>query len=97
MRVGRLTRPGVVKLVQHQDDQERRVIISWLSPVDYATRQSDLLVGDRKERANGYQNSDEFQAWLNKSKQTLLCLGIPGAGKTIITSIVVKSLNRIPE
>jgi Cdc6-like AAA superfamily ATPase len=30
--------------------------------------------------------------WLDTSKQTLFCPGIPGAGKTIITSIVVDDL-----
>lgn len=30
-----------------------------------------------------------FQAWLSKDKQTLFCPGIPGAGKTIITEMVI--------
>jgi hypothetical protein len=37
-------------------------------------------------------DSTEFQAWLETSKQTLFCPGIPGAGKTIQTSIVVYDL-----
>jgi hypothetical protein len=37
-------------------------------------------------------DSPEFQTWLNTNKQTLFCPGIPGAGKTILTSIVVKEL-----
>ena len=37
-------------------------------------------------------DSNEFQGWLNQSKQTLFCAGMPGAGKTIITSIVVQYL-----
>jgi NACHT domain len=32
------------------------------------------------------------QEWVNQSKQTLFCPSIPGAGKTMITSIVVESL-----
>jgi Cdc6-like AAA superfamily ATPase len=36
--------------------------------------------------------SNEFQEWVNQSKRTLFCPGIPGAGKTIITSIVVEDL-----
>jgi hypothetical protein len=38
--------------------------------------------------------STEFQSWVNQNKQTLFCPGIPGAGKTIITSIVVDDLHR---
>jgi hypothetical protein len=33
-----------------------------------------------------------FQTWLNTAKQTLFCPGIPGAGKTILTSIVIEAL-----
>jgi Cdc6-like AAA superfamily ATPase len=34
----------------------------------------------------------EFQAWLQADKQTLFCPGIPGAGKTILTAVVVEHL-----
>lgn len=37
-------------------------------------------------------DSHEFQEWLNNSKQTLFCPGIPEAGKTVITAIVVNHL-----
>jgi Cdc6-like AAA superfamily ATPase len=89
---GRLTRDSVVKLVQHQDDQECRVIFNWLSPVDYTTQQSDFISRRQEGTGQWLLNSDEFQAWLNKSNQTLFCPGIPGAGKTIITSIVINYL-----
>ena len=89
---GRLTRDSVVKLVRHQDDQERQAIIDWLSPVDYTSQQSDFI--GRRQAGTGQWlfGSEEFQAWLNKNKLTLFCPGIPGAGKTMITSIVVNHL-----
>ncbi|GMF91910.1 unnamed protein product [Aspergillus oryzae] len=37
-------------------------------------------------------DSDPFQQWLEQSKTTLFCQGIPGAGKTIMASIVVNYL-----
>jgi Cdc6-like AAA superfamily ATPase len=37
-------------------------------------------------------DSAEFQTWLNNGTQTLFCPGIPGAGKTIMTSIVINHL-----
>ncbi|KAH8585484.1 hypothetical protein B0O99DRAFT_603266 [Bisporella sp. PMI_857] len=37
-------------------------------------------------------DSAEFHAWAEIEKQTLFCPGIPGAGKTILTSIVVNDL-----
>ena len=38
--------------------------------------------------------SAKFQTFLDLDKQTLFCPGIPGAGKTILTSIVVDELGR---
>jgi hypothetical protein len=69
-----------------------RVIINWHSSVDHATQQSDFISRRQEGTGQWLLNSDEFQAWLNKSKQTLFCPGIPGAGKTMITSIVVNYL-----
>lgn len=36
--------------------------------------------------------SPEFETWINGRQQTLFCPGIPGAGKTIMSSIVVNHL-----
>jgi hypothetical protein len=89
---GRLVRGSVVKLVRHQDDQGCRVIIDWLSPIDYATQQSDFISRRQEGTGQWLLNSDEFKAWLNTSRQTPFCLGILGAGKTMITAIVVDHL-----
>jgi hypothetical protein len=82
----------VDKLNRHQDDQERRAIINWLTPIDYSAQQSDFLARRQEKTGLWLLDSDEFQRWLNKSKQTLFCPGIPGAGKTMITSIAIDNL-----
>jgi hypothetical protein len=89
---GQLTRDNTVKLVQHQDNQERRTILDWFTPTDYGVHQSDFISRRQEGTGQWLLDSDEFQVWLNKSKQTLFCPGIPGAGKTMITSIVVEHL-----
>jgi NACHT domain len=78
---------------QRQDDKERREILDWLTPVDYGPHQSDYI--NRRQPGTGkwLLDSAKYQAWLTTSKQTLFCPGIPGAGKTILTSIVVDDLN----
>jgi Cdc6-like AAA superfamily ATPase len=90
---GRLTRDNTVKLVRYQDDQERRVIIDWLTPIDHSAQQSDFVGRQQEGTGQWLLDSNRFQDWLIKGKQTLFCPGIPGAGKTIITSIVVEHLN----
>ncbi|KFY91029.1 hypothetical protein V498_05706, partial [Pseudogymnoascus sp. VKM F-4517 (FW-2822)] len=54
--------------------------------------QSDFI--SRREAGTGQWllESVEFQAWLKTGQQVLFCPGIPGAGKTILSSIVVDYL-----
>jgi NACHT domain len=69
-------------------------ILDWLTPIDYGPQQSDFI--SRRQEGTGLWllNSSEFQGWLNQSKQTLFCPGIPGAGKTILTSVVIDCLGK---
>ncbi|KFY37326.1 hypothetical protein V494_04800 [Pseudogymnoascus sp. VKM F-4513 (FW-928)] len=77
---------------EQQQNEERQRIIDWLSPVDYATQHSDFMARRREGTGQWLLDSDEFQNWLNQSKQTLFCPGMPGAGKTMIASIVIDHL-----
>ncbi|KFY05410.1 hypothetical protein V491_09146, partial [Pseudogymnoascus sp. VKM F-3775] len=87
---------GIERLNQKQEEngqnEERQKIIDWLSPTNYASQQSDFI--DRRQEGTGQWllDSGEFQHWLNQSNQILICPGMPGAGKTMITSIVIDHL-----
>lgn len=84
---------AVSHLLKRQDDQERRTILDWLTPIDYGPQHSSFIHKRREGTGQWLLNSDKFQEWLTKSKQTLFCPGIPGAGKTIITSIIIEYLS----
>jgi hypothetical protein len=73
-------------------NQECRIITDWLTPIDYGPQQSDFIGRRQKGTGQWLLDSNEFQEWLNTRKQTLFCPGIPGAGKTMITSIIVDHL-----
>ncbi|KAH7232462.1 hypothetical protein B0J15DRAFT_599313 [Fusarium solani] len=75
------------------DRKEDVEILDWLTPIDYGPQQSDYLSRRQPATGNWLLESEGFLGWLATSKQTLFCPGIPGAGKTILTSIVVDSLN----
>jgi hypothetical protein len=75
-----------------QDDQDRQKILDWLTLVDYGPQQSDYLKRWQRGTGQWLLDSTKYQAWLNIGKQTLFCPGIPGAGKTILTSIMVDDL-----
>lgn len=75
------------------DREEDVKILDWLTTIDYGPQQSDYF--QRQELGTGQWllHSEEFQAWIATSKQTLFCQGMPGAGKTILTSAVVHYLD----
>jgi len=75
-----------------QDDQDRQKILDWLTPVDYTPQQNDYINKRQPGTCQWFLDSVEYQSWLNINKQTLFCPGIPGTGKTILTSIVVNDL-----
>ena len=79
-------------LKQTQNDQQRQTILDWLTPINYASQQNDFISRRQEGTGQWLLESEEFQTWLNADKQTLFCPGIPGAGKTILTSIVVNEL-----
>jgi Cdc6-like AAA superfamily ATPase len=86
------TKEGVEQLNRRHDDHERRTILDWLTPIDYGTQQSDFLSRRQKGTGQWLLNSHEFLKWSNERNRTLFCPGIPGAGKTVITSIIVENL-----
>ncbi|KAL6689610.1 hypothetical protein J3F84DRAFT_407306 [Trichoderma pleuroticola] len=65
--------------------------------INYSLQQSDYLKRRQKGTGEWLLKSDEFQAWFEKKKQMLFCPGMPGAGKTILTSVVVDYLQSKPQ
>jgi Cdc6-like AAA superfamily ATPase len=59
---------------------------------DYSDQQRDFIATRQISTGEWLLNSEEFQTWLHKEKSTLYCPGIPGSGKTIMSSIVVNHL-----
>jgi Cdc6-like AAA superfamily ATPase len=91
---GRLTRDNMVKLVRHQENQESQTILNWLTQIDFVSQQNDFITRRQAGTGQWLLDSTQYQSWLETNKQTLFCPGIPGAGKTILTSIVVEELTK---
>ena len=75
------------------DDAGRQKLEHWLCSVDYAAQQRDSI--NRREEGTGLWllESGAFHSWIDGERKTLFCPGIPGAGKTVITSVVVDFLS----
>lgn len=79
-------------ILKRLDHRERQEIFHWLSPIDYAAQQSDLIRVREAGTGQWLLDSTEYQGWVATTKQSLFCPGIPGAGKTMLMSIVVNDL-----
>ncbi|KAJ5422843.1 hypothetical protein N7445_010951 [Penicillium cf. griseofulvum] len=86
------TKQTLEHLNQRQESNEQSSILEWLSAVDYTLQQRDFL--DRRQEGTGQWllASEEYKHWLHTRGATLFCPGIPGAGKTICSAILVEDL-----
>lgn len=84
---------GVDRLNRHQDSQEQLAILDWLSSMDYALLQNDIASRRQTGTGRWLLDSAEFVAWASGEGLALLCWGLPGAGKTTLTSLVIDELS----
>lgn len=90
--ISHTTKIGVDRLVIHQDKQEQQAIMEWLTATNFPAQQSDIVRGCQEGTGKWLLNSEEFRSWLYNTAPTLFCPGIPGAGKTMMTAVVVEYL-----
>ncbi|CAI7663068.1 uncharacterized protein N7487_010618 [Penicillium crustosum] len=86
------TKQTLEHLNQRQESSEQSCILNWLSAVDYTLQQSDLLARRQEGTGQWLLASGQYTHWLRTPRATLLCPGMPGAGKTICSAILVDDL-----
>ncbi|EEH34808.1 ankyrin repeat domain-containing protein [Paracoccidioides lutzii Pb01] len=84
---------NVGHLIHHQEEEDRKSILNWLDPVDFYSQQVDFRRRCQEGTGLWFLNSSEFCQWLNTHGKTMFCFGMPGSGKTILTSLVIDTLN----
>jgi hypothetical protein len=87
-----ITAQNVAQMKVKLDRDEDIEILDGLTPVDYGPQHTSYIRRRQQGTGQWLLDSTEYQDWLGTSKQILFCPGIPGAGKTIITAIVVDDL-----
>lgn len=78
--------------ISDQQHQKRQILAQWLTPLDYAAKQQEVISDCQPETGQNLLESVEDQAWCGAKHQSLMCPGIPGAGKTMLTAIVIEYL-----
>ncbi|KXH49871.1 hypothetical protein CNYM01_08064 [Colletotrichum nymphaeae SA-01] len=85
------TKQAVDSMHHEQVSKHQQEILEWLTPSNYSSQQRDYFSTRHPETATWLLESKEFE-WVSKRGQTLLCRGMPGAGKTIMTSVIIDHL-----
>ncbi|KAJ7167388.1 ankyrin repeat-containing domain protein [Mycena crocata] len=76
---------------------ERDKIIDWLSRINFFTQQADILRCRQPGTGEWLLQNDTFRRWEAESGRILWGRGIPGAGKTVVASVVVDHLAKATE
>jgi hypothetical protein len=82
-----------VELLEHQKDEQHQACLGWLSSTGYAEVQSEYASQRQPGTGEWLLESSIFQDWVSKPWATLFCPGIPGAGKSILASVIIEELN----
>ena len=80
------------ELRNRQKDDEMRDITQWLSPLNFVTRHQDIFSKHQEGTGQWFLDEDKFVQWKAGNSRLIWCPGIPGAGKTVLSSIVVDYL-----
>ncbi|KAJ7088325.1 hypothetical protein C8R44DRAFT_531415, partial [Mycena epipterygia] len=67
-------------------------IIEWYSPLNFFMRQADIFNSRQPGTGQWLLEHDLFKKWKSGANGRIWCRGMPGAGKTVLVSIVVDHL-----
>lgn len=74
--------------------REELEILNWIIPISYGPQQTDSFRRHQPGTGQWFLDSSQYHDWLDNKGRVLFCPGIPGAGKTILSSIVVDDVNK---
>src|SRR5439155_25271684 len=74
-------------------EQRREKIERWLSPPDPSTNYNKALQQRHEGLGLWFLKGDVFAKWKTRQNSFLWLHGIPGCGKTILSSAIIKDLD----
>lgn len=77
------------------DETRLKEMIDWLSPLNFVAKQSLLFKEQHEGTCKWFLGCEKFRGWKEDENAILFCPGIPGAGKTMLSSIVVNELDKL--
>ncbi|KAJ7592136.1 ankyrin repeat-containing domain protein [Mycena floridula] len=92
-------RQGMDNLIERAIDTERiqkhKEFLNWISKLNFQAIQVDTFAKHSPGTGEWFFKRPEFIDWRDEKTKFLWCPGIPGAGKTILSSIIIDHLRSI--
>ncbi|KAJ7129926.1 hypothetical protein C8R46DRAFT_678042 [Mycena filopes] len=82
---------------EYHSASERDKVIEWYSPLNFFRRQADIFSTHQAGTGGWFLETDLINEWILYPGKAVACPGIPGAGKTVLVSILVNDLRTNPE
>ncbi|KAK7038242.1 ankyrin repeat domain-containing protein [Favolaschia claudopus] len=76
----------------HCSSLARDEMLDWFSPINPFLRHADISYMQQSGTGRWFLQDSVFERWKSGSLRTLWCRGMPGAGKTVLASLVVDEL-----
>ncbi|KAJ5892886.1 hypothetical protein N7504_009577 [Penicillium tannophilum] len=77
----------------NQDTQLRNEMLAFIHPTDPSEQQRKVFNMRHEGAGKWLLGSEEFLLWVgNEKNKAMLCTGVPGAGKTVLASIIIDHL-----
>jgi Cdc6-like AAA superfamily ATPase len=91
-----IMRDDLGSLRQDLDLTQLDAFKSWISQNNFVSQQSDTFRTRHEGTGQWFLERPEYVKWLEPSSvdKTLLCTGIPGAGKTVLAAVAIDHLSR---
>ncbi|KAK6507843.1 hypothetical protein TWF481_006265 [Arthrobotrys musiformis] len=83
---------NVANITSRLEKEDEVKILKWITPMEYAPNHNDIVQKRQPGTGQWFLTSEKYHDWLQNSQRILFCPGMPGAGKTFLSSIVIDHL-----
>ncbi|KAI9681865.1 MAG: hypothetical protein M1822_006942 [Bathelium mastoideum] len=87
-----ITARALEELGSERDLNTRQETLAWLSHLSFVDTQHEKIKARHAGTGVWLLESPEYLSWIDNQGKTIWCPGIPGAGKSVMASIVVDDL-----
>ncbi|KAF8458797.1 hypothetical protein BDZ91DRAFT_742707 [Kalaharituber pfeilii] len=77
---------------ENETDRPAEPDLDWLRPLEMETRHIDMSQQWQEGTGQWLLQTLEFEGWVGGEYKMLLCEGIPGAGKSVMASVIINHL-----